>query len=190
MQFEEGFPSASDPAPLRDRRPAGPNETASGVSIPRPLVTFRDEPGRLPGAPAGNSDGRQHGPPHQHVPGPSDVPPWSEGSTVPARCSRGLRPGGKRCPWQPICQWPCQCKLSRDAENDRTDSRYVSVPSVLTAQSVQAVHLLIRWSAVCRPRLLDVRPGCGRARPVCGRRKHSPHLAHSSQHDHRYPSGW
>ena len=54
----------------------------------------------------------------------------------------------ERCPWQPICQWPCQCRPSRDAENDRTDSGYVNVPSVLTTQSVRAVHLRNRRSMV------------------------------------------
>src|SRR5262245_52747681 len=45
-----------------------------------------------------------------------------------------LATSSKRCPWQPIGQWPCQFRPPRDAENDRTDRRYVSVPSVLTTQ--------------------------------------------------------
>jgi SAM-dependent methyltransferase len=50
---------------------------------------------------------------------------------------------GEGCLWQQICQWPCQCRLSGDAEFDRMDSRDVSVLSVLTAQSATAVHLVI-----------------------------------------------
>jgi SAM-dependent methyltransferase len=59
---------------------------------------------------------------------------------------------GEGCLWQQICQWPCQCRLSGDAEFDRMDSRYVSVLSVLTAQSATAVHLLIRGLWVRVPR--------------------------------------
>jgi hypothetical protein len=48
----------------RGRGQAGPNGTVSGAPTPRPLVTSRDEVGRLRAAARGreraDSDGRQH----------------------------------------------------------------------------------------------------------------------------------
>jgi hypothetical protein len=48
----------------------------------------------------------------------------------------GMSPAIGYCLWQRICQWMCQCRAAGHAENDRIDSRYSSVLSVLTAQSV------------------------------------------------------
>jgi hypothetical protein len=88
--------------------------------------------------------------------------------TGPSALCRGLMTyRGKGCLWQRICQWPCQCRLSSDAEFDRIDSRYASVLSVPTAQSVTAVHLLIRRPTFRAP-TASRRRSC---RPVsCSRR--------------------
>ncbi|MDX6241801.1 MAG: hypothetical protein QOG10_6625 [Kribbellaceae bacterium] len=60
---EDRFPIGVGSGADRDCRQAGPNETVSAASMPRPQVTFGDEADRLRVAAAGrgwaDSDGRQ-----------------------------------------------------------------------------------------------------------------------------------
>jgi hypothetical protein len=81
---------------------------------------------------------------------PAPATPARRAHSLGRKAGRGQRvvPGlrihhGEGCLWQRVCQWPCQCRLSGDAEFDRIDSRHASVLGVLTAQSVPAMHLLI-----------------------------------------------
>ena len=77
--------------------------------------------------------------------------PFLEGGWLrPVVCvmheDEGLDPA-RSCRRQRVCQWRYQCRGAETSTDDTRDSRYVSVPSVLTSQSVQAVHLVIDgWS--------------------------------------------
>jgi hypothetical protein len=99
-------------------------------------------------APGPQPPSRRNGQPAPATPGPSGAQHWSEGRTG-QRVVPGLTTHrGESCLWQRICQWPCQCRQSGDAEFDRIDSRYASVLGAPTAQLVTAGHLLIRWPSV------------------------------------------
>ena len=62
----------------------------------------------------------------------------------------GLDPA-RSCRRQRVCQWRCQCRGAQTSKDDTPHSRYVNVLSVLTAQSVQAMHLRIRRLGVRIP---------------------------------------
>jgi hypothetical protein len=93
---------------------------------------------------------------------------------IAARRGRGGRPNhdgmtdvselsGSSCRRQPVCQWRCQCRGAETSRGDTRDSRYVNVLSALTAQSVQAVHLLIIRLRVRAPRGLPAPDSGGSA---------------------------
>jgi hypothetical protein len=78
-QARTGFPIRVGSGADRDRRQAGPNETVSGASMRRPLVTFRDEAGRLRVA----ADGRE----------PAASPIESSLADSDSSSARWVRPG-------------------------------------------------------------------------------------------------
>lgn len=80
--------------------------------------------------------------------------PFLEGGWLrPVVCvmheDEGLDPA-RSCRRQRVCQWRWQCTGAETSRDDTPNSRCANVLSVLTAQSVQATHLLISGRLVPR----------------------------------------